>query len=96
MGKNRPLKFIVQKGIAGFGDRLQYLLQAITYAKATNRILVVDWRDTHRTDTLRIHLQNLDIPARSIHLKPNPPDAGTEHLISIYFDKHFRSCNVFL
>ncbi|MDO9526504.1 MAG: hypothetical protein Q7J57_13365, partial [Gemmobacter sp.] len=29
----------------------------------------------------RIHLQNLDIRARTIHPKPDPPDAGTEHLI---------------
>ena len=29
---------------------------------------------------LRIHLQGLDLRARSIHPKPDPPDAGTEHL----------------
>lgn len=40
------LKFVVFKGTAGFGDRLQCLLQAIAYSKATNRHLVVDWRDS--------------------------------------------------
>ena len=43
---NTPnLKFILFKGKEGFADRLQCLLQAIKYALATNRILVIDWRD---------------------------------------------------
>jgi RNA-directed DNA polymerase len=29
---------------------------------------------------LRTHLQNLDIRARSIHPRSDPPDAGTENL----------------
>ncbi len=37
-------------------------------------------QDAERPQALRIHLQNLDIRARSIHPKPDPPDAGTEHL----------------
>jgi hypothetical protein len=32
------------------------------------------------SNLLRIHLQNLDIRARSIHPRPDPPDAGTEHV----------------
>ena len=43
------MKIVLLKGIEGFGDRLQCLLQAIGYAKATERILVVDWRDSHWT-----------------------------------------------
>lgn len=43
------LRFAVLKGIQGFGDRLQCLLQAIRYAQHTERILVVDWRDTDWT-----------------------------------------------
>ena len=39
------LRFVVLKGVQGFGDRLQCLLQAIRYARATDRYLVVDWRD---------------------------------------------------
>ncbi len=39
------LRFVVFKGMQGFGDRLQCLLQAIRYARATQRYLVVDWRD---------------------------------------------------
>ncbi len=39
------LRFVVLKGAAGFGDRLQCLLQAFAYAKTSGRILVVDWRD---------------------------------------------------
>ena len=31
--------------------------------------------------TLRIHLQGLDVRAKLIHHKPDPPDAGTEHLV---------------
>lgn len=33
------------KGTAGFGDRLQCLLQVMWYADATKRCLVLDWRD---------------------------------------------------
>jgi hypothetical protein len=43
------MKIVLLKGLEGFGDRLQCLLQAIGYAKATGRILVVDWRDSHWT-----------------------------------------------
>lgn len=39
------MRFVVLKGVEGFGDRLQCLLQAIEYADATSRYLVVDWRD---------------------------------------------------
>lgn len=38
-------KFVVLKGAEGFADRLECLLQAIRYAKVTQRTLVVDWRD---------------------------------------------------
>ena len=41
----QTLKFILFKGKEGFADRLQCLLQAIKYALATNRILIIDWRD---------------------------------------------------
>jgi len=43
------MRFAVLKGVQGFGDRLQCLLQAIRYALNTERILVVDWRDTDWT-----------------------------------------------
>lgn len=46
------LRFVVLKGHAGFGDRLAILMNAIAYARATDRFLVVDWRDktwTHDT-----------------------------------------------
>lgn len=39
------MKFVVFKGTAGWGDRLQCLLQVIKYAKSTGRYLVLDWRD---------------------------------------------------
>ncbi|MDH4395544.1 MAG: hypothetical protein QE278_07690 [Limnobacter sp.] len=39
------MRYVVFKGTAGWGDRLQCLLMAIRYAKATGRYLVMDWRD---------------------------------------------------
>lgn len=39
------LRFVVLKGVQGWGDRLQCLLHAIWYASATGRHLVIDWRD---------------------------------------------------
>jgi hypothetical protein len=38
-------KFAMLKGVAGWGDRLQCLLQAIGYARKSGRCLVLDWRD---------------------------------------------------
>ena len=40
-----PRKYVLLKGVEGFADRLQCLLQVIDYAKKTGRILVLDWRD---------------------------------------------------
>jgi len=40
-------KYCILKGIEGFGDRLQCLLQAIQYCEHTERILVIDWRDSN-------------------------------------------------
>ena len=42
-------RFAVLKGVQGFGDRLQCLLQAIWYAETTGRTLVIDWRDSDWT-----------------------------------------------
>lgn len=42
-------KFVVLKSVAGWGDRLQCLLQTIGYARKTGRSLVVDWRDSDWT-----------------------------------------------
>lgn len=38
-------RVVVLKGAEGFADRSQCLMQAMRYARATNRTLVVDWRD---------------------------------------------------
>ena len=39
-------KYIINKGIAGLGNRLLALSNAIEYAKRTDRLLVVDWTDS--------------------------------------------------
>jgi hypothetical protein len=36
-------------------------------------------QDPQRPHALRVHLQDLDFRARSIHRRSDPPDAGTEH-----------------
>ena len=53
--KNCNFKFVLLKGMEGFGDRLQCLLQAILYAKSTKRILVVDWSDESWTHDKKIN-----------------------------------------
>lgn len=40
-----------------------------------------------QADTLRIHLQDPDVRARSIHSKSDPPNTGTEHLGRNDFDR---------
>ena len=42
---NLAHQYVVFKGVEGFADRLQCLLQVIAYAKKTGRTLVIDWRD---------------------------------------------------
>ena len=39
------MKFLVYKGLEGWGDRIQGGLEAVRYARLTNRILIFDWRD---------------------------------------------------
>jgi len=43
--KDKTKKYILVLGEAGFGDRLQVLLEAIEYSKKTGRYLVVNWND---------------------------------------------------
>ena len=38
-------KYLVLKGVAGFGNRLSAFLEAIIYAKITGRKLIIDWTD---------------------------------------------------
>jgi len=52
------MKFAVLKGREGFGDRLQCLLQAIRYAIATGRVLVVDWRDSDWAHDKRLNFEH--------------------------------------
>lgn len=40
------MKFLIYKGLEGWGDRIQVGLEAVRYARLTNRILVFDWRDS--------------------------------------------------
>jgi len=48
--------------------------------------------DAARSHSLRIHVQNLDIRAISIHPKSDPPDAGTERLAT---SNHRYACTDF-
>lgn len=47
--------------------------------------------DTRRPHATRIHLQNLDIIAGTIHPRSDPPGAGTEHLIGSLYPRCLRS-----
>jgi len=44
-------RYIINKGIAGLGNRLYALSNAIQYAQQTNRRLVVDWSDSVYSST---------------------------------------------
>lgn len=44
------MKFVLFKGLEGFGDRIQCLLQVMKYSIFTNRILIIDWTDDHWGD----------------------------------------------
>jgi hypothetical protein len=66
-----PLKFVVLKGVCGFGDRLQCLLQAIWYAQVSRRHLVIDWRDSDwshdPTSPLDTYFHVVDVPTFELH-----------------------------
>lgn len=42
---DKTMKYVLVLGEAGFGDRLQVLLEAMEYSKKTGRYLVVNWND---------------------------------------------------
>jgi glycosyltransferase involved in cell wall biosynthesis len=50
-------RYLLVKGVAGLGNRVAALLQAIVYARLTDRALVVDWNDSRyssdRSDVFR-------------------------------------------
>lgn len=43
--EDKTKKYVLVLGEAGFGDRLQVLLEAMEYSKKTGRYLVVNWND---------------------------------------------------
>lgn len=64
-------RYVILKGLEGFGDRLQCLLQAMAYADATQRYLVVDWRDK---DWSHHHLQGFESYFKLDGIKTEPID----------------------
>jgi len=52
------MKYCILKGIEGWGDRLQCLLQAIEYCEKTKRTLIIDWRDTNWQQDRSDHIIN--------------------------------------
>ncbi|MBM5825268.1 MAG: hypothetical protein FJ054_07900 [Cyanobacteria bacterium M_surface_10_m2_119] len=82
-----PLRFVVLKGVQGFGDRLQCLLQAIRYAEISRRHLVIDWRDSDWTHT----------PEQPLHTFFNLKEIGTYglHEFQIYWQAHADQLSVF-
>ena len=77
------MKFAVLKGREGFGDRLQCLLQAIKYAIATGRVLVVDWRDSDWSHDKRF---NFEYYFKFIGMT-NFPYEAFERYVEDYLDK---------
>jgi len=65
------MKYCILKGIEGFGDRLQCLLQAIEYCEKTNRCLVVDWRDPHwsqnQEESIEHYFSIKNIKTKTLH-----------------------------
>ncbi len=81
------LKFVILKGVEGFGDRLQCLLEAISYAKTTKRILVVDWGDTSWS-------HDLDVNSDSF-FKIGDVDQFSFEAFSIYFKNSSSNLSVY-
>jgi len=81
------MRFVIFKGTQGFGDRLQCLLQVIRYARATNRFLVLDWRDSDWTHDLSINTNYY------FDLK-NVPTFGIDEFFA-YYAAHKHALRVF-
>ena len=98
-------RLVVLKGAEGFADRIQCLMQAIRYASATGRTLVVDWRDEDwvhdpsepLSDYLNIEghdtLPIADLLDQLRH-DPSPrsvfPEAWSDHLLTDQFNAFMR------
>ena len=98
-------RVVILKGAEGFADRMQCLMQAIRYASATCRTLVVDWRDedwSHDpsgalSDYLSIEgVDTLAIAEFLDQLKNSPtprsvfPEAWSDHLFTDQFNAFMR------
>ena len=98
-------RVVVLKGAEGFADRSQCLMQAMRYARATNRTLVVDWRDEDwvhdPSEPLSDYLSIDDIDTLPIadflaELKQNPtprsvaPEAWSDRLLTDQFNAFMR------
>ena len=65
----------------------RYYYDARSTATASRRLrLSIQFRpqaqDPKRPHALRVHLQGLDFPARTIHIQSEPANAGTKHLVA--------------
>ena len=63
------MKYIIQKGIRGFGDRLLHLMYCVKIALTTNRKVYVDWNDfywNHSGENFYTYFELLNIGINKI------------------------------
>lgn len=71
------MKYLVVKGFLGFGDRLESLKMAVSYAIEHNLQIYVDWRDSvwsHGSNDFYTYFKLINIPVLN-SLKDIPEDA---------------------
>ena len=69
-------KYLVLKGIAGLGNRLCTLANAIGYAQKTGRILLVDEGDNVKKGQILAYLSSTDRAAILDAVRANPNGLG--------------------
>ena len=87
MSSTSKLKFVVLKGLGGFGDRLQCLLETIRYAKSTKRIIVIDWGDSNWSHEEEINSE--------YYFSINELDCFSFDSFKIYYKKLFHDLTVY-
>ena len=95
-------KYLILKGVAGLGNRLCTLVNAIDYAQKTGRTIMVDWSDgvygvmgdnvfyRHFKLNDTPHLQSIDEIPASVLSDSYPPLWG-EHPTAGVYDLYFRA-----
>lgn len=100
-------KILLLKGCAGLGNRIYSLIQAVEYAKRTNRLLIIDWGDglyfERGYNFFSDYFNLIDVDYESLHpheiqlrwcnINDIIPKTFKDNLAASIYDKHVQVSN---